>query len=287
MYSKFLTLLILTLFFFCGCKETNKARIARLVSEWQGKEIIFPDNPVFTVYAKDTADYSIPQNGYKILVYTDSLGCTNCKLQLDRWKEFVAYTDSVTNGTTSFLFFFHAKDFQEIYYLLKRDGFNYPVCFDTNDELNKLNSFPSELTFQTFLLNERNEVEVIGNPIHNPAIKELFLKKITGKSNENIKKTTAEADPSEFDFGSFSLSEAKEAVFILKNTGNQPLVIIDAATTCGCATPSFDKHPAGPGESLKVKVRIQPKESGFFNETITVKSNTDRQIKLTIRGQAL
>ena len=76
-------------------------------------------------------------------------------------------------------------------------------------------------------------------------------------------------------------------VFTAKNTGTQPLVIIDVATTCGCASPNFEKHPANPGETLNVTVEMQPKDAGFFNETITVKCNTDKQIKLTIRGQAI
>lgn len=270
-----------------GCKETEKERVTRLVSEWQGKEIIFPEKPVFTVFATDTVNYSIPSSRHKVLVYVDSLGCTSCKLQLDRWKQFIEKTDSLSQGTVPFLFFFQAKDHREIRYLLKRDGFHYPVCLDASDKLNELNRFPSDMTFQTFLLNEKNEVEVIGNPIHNLAVKELYLKQITGKSGDNRIQTIAEASPMEIDFGTFEKSETKEAVFSLKNTGTHPLVIIDVATTCGCASPRFEKHPANPGEELKVTVKMQPKDDGFFNETITVKCNADKQIKLTIRGQAI
>ncbi|WP_085537478.1 DUF1573 domain-containing protein [Massilibacteroides vaginae] len=287
MQTKFRLLSILCLTILFGCKETDKERLTRLVTEWQGKEIIFPENPVFTVFLTDTVEYNIPSAGHKVLVYVDSLGCTSCKLQLDRWKQFISYTDSVTNRTVSFLFFIHAKDYKEIRYLLKRDGFNYPVCLDIDDSLNKLNQFPSEMTFQTFLLNEKNEVEVIGNPIHNLAVKELYLKQITGETEEKAIQTTAEATPMEINFGTFEKSETKEAVFTVKNTGTQPLVIIDVATTCGCASPTFEKHPANPGEELKVTVKMQPKDDGFFNETITVKCNTDKQIKLIIRGQVI
>ena len=126
------------------------------------------------------------------------------------------------------------------------------------------------MTFQTFLLNEKNEVEVIGNPIHNLAVKELYLKQITGETEEKAIQTTAEATPMEINFGTFEKSETKEAVFTVKNTGTQPLVIIDVATTCGCASPTFEKHPANPGEELKVTVKMQPKDDGFFNETITL-----------------
>jgi hypothetical protein len=90
-----------------SCKENNKkVDITRLVTEWQGKEIVFPEDMVFTRYLTDTTDYRIPQSEYRVLVYVDSMGCTSCKLQLSRWKELIAYTDSLTGGTvpTSFSF---------------------------------------------------------------------------------------------------------------------------------------------------------------------------------------
>jgi hypothetical protein len=67
--------------------------------------------------------------------------------------------------------------------------------------------------------------------------------------------------------------ETKQAAFSIQNTGNNPLVIADVAITCGCATVKFDKHPAVPNKTLKVIVDMTPKDSGFFNETITVKTN--------------
>lgn len=281
-------ILILILITCSSCKkQKDNTELLQLVKEWQGKEIIFPVNPIFTRFATDTLDYLIPSSHHKILIYVDSLGCTSCKLQLKQWKQFIHYTDSVTNKTVPFLFFINAKDYQEIIYLLKQDEFNYPVCIDIGDSLNKLNHFPPEITYQTFLLNENNEVKVIGNPIHNLAVKELYLKQITGKTSNNTKHTTADAHPQEADLGMLKVEEIKEAVFILKNTGNKPLVIIDVATTCGCASATFEKHPANPGDELKITVMMQPKESGFFNETITVKCNIDKYIKLTIRGHAI
>ena len=38
------------------------------------------------------------------------------------------------------------------------------------------------MTFQTFLLNRNNKVLAIGNPIHNPKIRELYVKIIRGES---------------------------------------------------------------------------------------------------------
>lgn len=286
---KYLNLLLLattTLLLF-SCKENEKDKISRLVTEWQGKEISFPKEIPFTRYVTDTADYQIPISDYKVLVYVDSVGCTSCKLQLAKWKELITHTDSIAGSKVPFLFFFHSKDYKEIRYLLRRDGFDLPVCIDKDDQLNKLNNFPADITFQTFLLDKDNKVAVIGNPIHNLAIKELYLKHITGTESASRKmiKTTVEVDQTDVNLGPFDKSETRKATFVFKNTGNSPLVILDASTTCGCAAPAFDKSPAPLGGSLRVTVEMTPKDSGFFSETITVKCNTEQSIKLTITGQ--
>jgi hypothetical protein len=243
---------------------------------------------IFTRYLVDTVDYRIPESEYKVLVYVDSAGCTSCKLQLPKWKELMVYMDSVTGKTIPFLFFIHSNNYWEMRYLLKQDDFNIPICIDTNDELNKLNRFLPYTDFQTFLLDKDNKVIVAGNPVQNLAVKDLYLKQINGQGRVSSGQvgTNASADVNSIDMGSFEKLETKQAVFTLRNTGNKPLVIADIAVTCGCAAVKFDKHPAAPGETLKIVVDMNPKDSGFFNETITVKTNTKEYIKLTIRGQA-
>lgn len=284
-------LVLLPIFFSCKNEQKEKEKhIAQLVNEWQGKQIVFPENLIFTRYLTDTTDFQIPQSEYKVLIYVDSIGCTSCKLQLPKWKELIEYTGSVTQGNIPFLFFFHSKDYKEIRYLLKRDGFDRPVCIDMDDQLNKLNKFPADMTFQTFLLDKNNKVAALGNPVHNTAIKDLYLKQITGKDSpaKNILKTTAEAIQTEIDFGTFDKSEIKQTTFEIKNTGDNPLVIVDVSTTCGCTAATYDKQPAKSGETLRVGVKMTPKDTGFFDEIVTIKYNSinNQPVKVKIKGNA-
>ena len=289
MKTVLLYILLITAFFSCDNEQKEKEKqILQLVNEWQGKQIVFPENTVFTRYLTDTTNYQIPQSEYKVLIYVDSIGCTSCKLQLHKWKELIEYTDSVTQNKVPFLFFFHPKDAKEIRYLLKRDGFDRPICIDLDDRLNKLNKFPADMTFQTFLLDKNNKVTVLGNPVHNTAVKDLYLKQITGKDNpnKNIPKTTAEVNQTETDFGTFDKSEIKETTIEVKNTGDSPLVIVDVSTTCGCTAATYDKRPAKPGESLRVGIKMTPKDTGFFDEVVTIKYNSlnNQHVKLKIKG---
>ena len=87
-----------------GKKGDNE--LLPIVKEWYGKEVKFPDHPVFTLYGKDTVDYSIPQSPYKVLVYVDSSGCVDCKLQLQKWQELIKYTNSISDGEIPFCFLF-------------------------------------------------------------------------------------------------------------------------------------------------------------------------------------
>ena len=282
---KYLNLLFLLPFLF-SCHDKRKEEITQLVSAWQGKEIRFPQEMVFTLFTTDTVAYRMPQSVHKVLVFVDSVGCTSCKLQLQRWKELIQYTDSVTQGTVPFLFFFQSKNRREIRYLLKRDNFDRPVCLDESDALNRLNRFPSDSRFHTFLLDKENRVVLVGNPIHSLSVKELYLTEMVNKPIRLQVKTRAEVSETSVDLGTMKVGESKEAVFRLTNAGEHPLVIVDVATSCGCADPSYDKRPANPGETLQVKVSMTPNERGYFAKVITVKCNTNQLIRLTVKGTA-
>ena len=78
----------------CSRRNTTKKKIEEMIKLWQGKEIIFPEELIFTKYGKDTVKYNISVSDYKIIMYVDSVGCTECKLQLYKWKDFITEVDS-------------------------------------------------------------------------------------------------------------------------------------------------------------------------------------------------
>ena len=272
-----------------SCAESDKERLSRLVKEWERKEVLFPPHSIFTIQGKDTVNFEFKDADYKVVTYIDSVGCTSCKLQLHRWKEMVAEVDSLTDGRVPFLFYFHPKDMKELRYLTRRDNFTYPVCLDERDELNRLNQFPSDMTFQTFLLDKENKVVAIGNPILNPKVKELYLKLITGNSSVKPQGTTTQVsvNHAELDFGSFHKAEKQERSFVLTNTGTSLLVVHDVTTSCGCTKVEYSKQPVRPGEILELKVIYEAEEAGYFNKTVTVYCNVENSpLRLKVKGSA-
>lgn len=109
--------------------------------------------------------------------------------------------DSLSDGNVLFVFFFQTKDVHELRYILRRDNFSHLVCIDTEDSFYKLNRFPGEMMFQTFLVDSENPVKVIGTPIHNLSVKDLYLKEIAGIEAVSLPVTTIQADSAEYHYG--------------------------------------------------------------------------------------
>ena len=269
---KLIFILFSSLFLF-SCLDDKKHDIEILVKEWNNKEIHFPENPVFTRFVTDTIPYRIPKTDYKIVVFVDSVGCISCKLQLPNWKKFMYEVDSLCDGNVPFVFFFQTKDVCELRYILRQDNFSHPVCIDTEDSFYKLNRFPGEMMFQTFLVDSANRVKVIGNPIHNLSIKELYLKEIAGIKAVSLPITTIQADSAEYHYGVVGENMTASRKIILKNTGKEVFRIKGTTTSCDCMTAEYGWDEIPPGGKAAMTVEYKAEEPGDFWRTITIYGN--------------
>ena len=58
----------------------------------------------------------------------------------------------------------------------------------------------------------------------------------------------------------------------------------DATASCGCTRPDFPKKPVAAGKKGVLKVTYLPKgRPGEFNKTVTVKTNSKKHKKVTLR----
>ena len=57
---KQLLYILFLLFLLAACRENKKDQFARLVQEWQGKEIVFPQDMAFTRFVTEQVEYRIP-----------------------------------------------------------------------------------------------------------------------------------------------------------------------------------------------------------------------------------
>ena len=77
------------------------------------------------------------------------------------------------------------------------------------------------------------------------------------------------------DFGKLKQGEKVSFTFTFKNTGNADLIIKDAAATCGCTVPEYDKKPIAPGKKGSVEVIFDTRGyHGVQYKTVHLKTNT-------------
>lgn len=280
--------LLLLLFILSSCRESETIR---LVKEWSGKEIIFPSNVSFSSLGKDTLSMLNVEHDYAIVSYVDSVGCINCKLQLDRWNDFLLKKDSIFRKKVNLAFFLHPNDCRELVDLLKQHRFSYPVCIDIKDQFNKLNHFPNNIAFQTFLIDKENKVVAIGNPIHNPKVKELYMKIISGDGmsaqQQGKKVTTIKYQNTLIDFGKFDWKQEQISDFVIVNSGTNPLVINDVITSCGCLSAKYTKVIIPIGGKANIKMKYKADKPEHFTKTVTVYCNIKEQVlQLKVTGNA-
>lgn len=286
---KYIVYSFLVLFLY-SCAGQNKEKIALILGEWQGKEIVFQRNPIF-IQGNDTVDY-LKQTKYKMLIYTDSIGCVGCKLRLGDWRRFMAYIGTITDEQIQFLFFFSHLSVAAVNNVLKDYEFKIPVCVDVKDSIGILNDFPKDLRYQTFLLDDKNRVLIVGNPIYNPQIGYLISDVLKGqglKVRQSKKQTSVRLGSDILNFGKFMYRETKKKEqVIIQNVGDIPLIVNDIMTSCDCISIECDNSSVSPGEDFVLNISYQPKRSGYFEETVTVYCNSaSSPLIIKVKGKCM
>lgn len=88
------------------------------------------------------------------------------------------------------------------------------------------------------------------------------------------------------DFGKVKQNDPAEVTFTFKNTGEAPIVVTSARSSCGCTVAEYTKEPVKPGASGTVKATYNSARVGAFTKTVTVtfEGNSTPDV-LTIKGE--
>lgn len=90
------------------------------------------------------------------------------------------------------------------------------------------------------------------------------------------------------DFGKITQGKPVTYEFKFTNVGNQPLIISNVESTCGCTVPEYTKTPIKKGESGSIKVTFNAAVASPFTKGVTVKSNAKTPVKvLYIKGEVV
>ena len=102
---------------------------------------------------------------------------------------------------------------------------------------------------------------------------DLTQAKAISEASEKV--PVLEFDKVEHDFGVINEGDKVTTEFVVKNTGNADLVIVNAVGSCGCTVPDYKKEPIKPGESAPMKVTFDSTgKPGQQQKTVTLTTNT-------------
>lgn len=76
-------------------------------------------------------------------------------------------------------------------------------------------------------------------------------------------------------FGEIKQGDVVKHVFSFKNTGTEPLILSNVATTCGCTASNWPKEPIMPGKTASIEASFNSAgKIGQQNKVLTVYSNS-------------
>jgi hypothetical protein len=91
------------------------------------------------------------------------------------------------------------------------------------------------------------------------------------------------------EFGEINQGDVVTHIFEYENSGNEPLIISNVRTSCGCTAPNWSREPLAPGETGELTIRFNSRgKVGMQNKIITITSNAQNdQERVRITGNVL
>jgi hypothetical protein len=164
-----------------SCNFSQEGTSKKIVRQWLGKEIILPQEIEYKIMGRDTMCPELWNKPYKILTYADSVGCTGCQLGIPQWQQIIN-TCKIDSIDVGFLFVIQSPNYADLGYELLY--FDYPIIYDKHKNFDKFNHFPP-LPYRTFLLDKDNKVILVGSPINNPRLLEMYINVMNERESRN------------------------------------------------------------------------------------------------------
>lgn len=157
-----------------GC-NSEKKKTYSILEKMINKKIVFYNNNQYKIEGKDTIIDYVDKKTYKLIVFSDSSSCELCDLHLGEWylknKEAKYY-----NSNFILIIIVQSKDYHSFEHYAHEIYPNFPFIYDPSGIFIKNNELPLEKKYHTFLLNENNEIILVGSPIGNDNVWNLYKK---------------------------------------------------------------------------------------------------------------
>lgn len=173
-----INILIALLFLVLQCRsDGHKVKIQEVHESIYGKNLVYPDSLVLVSANGSTSFFEkkLLDENLKI-VSLISAECWKCIDEIKRWEEFCYQYQSYNKAQFYFIFNnVEIEYFKKVQLLELPNKSNFSYLLDINNNFLPSNKLPESKMFHTFLLNNLNEVEILGSPFLNDKLKNIYI----------------------------------------------------------------------------------------------------------------
>ena len=178
---------LMVCFVSCNNKPSQK-EIKEQITKLKSTPIAIPlDKMIFFGSQMDSISYFQEMKHLKLVMYYDSSSCISCALKkLPSWENTLERINTYPNKLKAYFIFAPSDAKLKLFYIaLKNRTYSPPIFIDTMRCFEHRNpNIPSTPILHSFLLDEQNNVILVGNPLENKRIEEMFWRIVKEKLGE-------------------------------------------------------------------------------------------------------
>lgn len=168
-----------------GCNLSEKLVTRQLLKKMIGSTVVIPEK--VTCIQEGNA-FPMPEelrNKTKLIVFIDSTDCSKCRIdKLVHYSEMFTLSKETDAFKIMILLSTPKSEYWEVYEHLLYSESQYPVYLDDDHAFRRINpSIPDISSFHTMTVNENNEISLVGDPVYNKTIMELFNRALQISNN--------------------------------------------------------------------------------------------------------
>jgi len=159
----------------CSCNKSPQTNeLKRIVKERMGKRIIIPNNLYFVNSTDSVINVSMSHHyKYKLINYVDG-DCGECISELFKWQVLINENSNLF-GNTRLYFVIYSGNYPRFEYFTDKANINLPYYYDSTNQYLATNELEDGI-LNTLLIDHNNRVVLIGSPIENNSMEELYRK---------------------------------------------------------------------------------------------------------------
>lgn len=169
------------------CQSCKNYRMKRDMERFYNQTVLLPPS-MQCLEGEKIQHLDLQDSRSKIVIWYDSTECGSCKIKnLPAFKHFESYCQDLKYDLD--LVFLFSPSRQNVRQTLEEASIStklhdYPIYIDTANQFYKLNPhIPANKLMHSFLLDSEGKVVLVGNPIQNQAMFDLYKKTIEEMMN--------------------------------------------------------------------------------------------------------